>query len=190
MNAAPCSWRVVMWRTAVLAAERLEDVHRLLAGHREDVLAALGREALDEQGGGRSGGAGGHGRSLRDGPLARRPGRDILGMPDRRLARSCGLPRSPPTRAGGNPAGVWIGEALPADAEMQRDRGRGRLLGDGVPCSGRLGRRPGGSASATSARWPRSRSAATRRSPAAWRSPSAGWRRRPRRDGEPVADRR
>ena len=29
--------------------ERLEDVHRLLAGHREDVLAALRLEAIDEQ---------------------------------------------------------------------------------------------------------------------------------------------
>ena len=48
-----------------LLAERLEDVHRLLAGHREDVLAGLGGEALDEQGGGRSAGLGDHGRSLR-----------------------------------------------------------------------------------------------------------------------------
>ena len=52
MNAAPCSWRVVMWRIAGLAGERVEDVHRLLARDGEDVLAALGDEALDEQVGG------------------------------------------------------------------------------------------------------------------------------------------
>jgi hypothetical protein len=48
-----------------LLAERLEDVHRLLARHREDVLAGLGGETLDEQGGGRSAGLDDHGRSLR-----------------------------------------------------------------------------------------------------------------------------
>jgi len=48
MNAAPCSPR----RDAadgVLAAQRVEDVHRLLARHGEDVLAPLGREAFDEE---------------------------------------------------------------------------------------------------------------------------------------------
>ena len=38
---------------ARVVGERLEDVHRLLAGHGEDVLAALGREAVDEEVGGR-----------------------------------------------------------------------------------------------------------------------------------------
>ncbi len=33
-------------------AERVEDVHRLLAGHGEDVVAALGGEAIDEEVGG------------------------------------------------------------------------------------------------------------------------------------------
>ncbi len=55
MNAAPCSWRVVTWRTGRASAKRVEDVHRLLAGHREDVLAALGLEAVDEEVGGGSG---------------------------------------------------------------------------------------------------------------------------------------
>ena len=59
MNAAPCSWRVVTWRTVAVRRQRVEDVHRLLAGHGEDVLAALGGEAVDEQVGGGSGRAGG-----------------------------------------------------------------------------------------------------------------------------------
>ena len=101
MNAAPCSCRVVTWRTASCSAERLEDVHRLLAGHREDVLAGLGGEALDEQGGGRSAGLGDHGRQSTVGgrPVAR--GRAPAYSPDdrsRRLARSCALRRSRPTR--------------------------------------------------------------------------------------------
>ena len=41
-----------------VVAQRVEDVHRLLAGHREDVLAALGREAVDEQVGGAARGRG------------------------------------------------------------------------------------------------------------------------------------
>ena len=56
MNAAPCSWRVVMWRGgrprrlgSRRFAQRLENVHRLLAGHREDVLDALGSQAVDEE---------------------------------------------------------------------------------------------------------------------------------------------
>ena len=44
----------------VLAAQRVQDIHRLLARDREDVLAALGREALDEQ---RCGGPGGVGHA-------------------------------------------------------------------------------------------------------------------------------
>ena len=42
-------------------AERVEDVHRLLAGDREDVVAALGREAVDEEVGGGPPLRGGHG---------------------------------------------------------------------------------------------------------------------------------
>ena len=42
----------------VLPAERVEDVHRLLARDREDVLAALGGEALDEERGGCPGSVG------------------------------------------------------------------------------------------------------------------------------------
>ena len=54
----------------------VEDVHRLLAGHREDGVAALGDEALDEQVGGATAGRwGGHGRVIvsldrRNGSLA------------------------------------------------------------------------------------------------------------------------
>src|ERR1035437_5580370 len=44
----------------ILVAERLQDVHRLLARHGEDVLATLGGEAFDEEGGGRSAGRVGH----------------------------------------------------------------------------------------------------------------------------------
>ena len=50
---------------ARVAGERLEDVHRLLAGHGEDVLAALGGEAVDEEVGGRAPLARGHPGSLR-----------------------------------------------------------------------------------------------------------------------------
>ena len=45
---------------ARVVGERLEDVHRLLAGHGEHPLAALGREAVDEEVGGGAPGAGGH----------------------------------------------------------------------------------------------------------------------------------
>ena len=45
-----------------LPAERVEDVHRLLARDREDVVAALGGEALDEQGRGGPLRGVGHGR--------------------------------------------------------------------------------------------------------------------------------
>ena len=38
-----------------VARQRVEDVHRLLAGHREDVVAALGGEAVDEEVGGAPG---------------------------------------------------------------------------------------------------------------------------------------
>ena len=44
----------------ILAAERLEDVHRLLARDGEDVLTLLDREAFDEEGSGRSTGRVGH----------------------------------------------------------------------------------------------------------------------------------
>ena len=44
----------------LLATQRVEDVHRLFAGHREDVFAALDREAVHEQAGGRPGGGSGH----------------------------------------------------------------------------------------------------------------------------------
>ena len=37
--------------------------------------------------------------------------------------------------SGGNPAGVWIGEVLPADGEMQRIAAERGLLGDRVPCA-------------------------------------------------------
>ena len=52
--------------------QRLEDVHRLLAGHREDPLARLGREAVDEE---VRGGAGRAGRRSHPPSLAvgRRP---------------------------------------------------------------------------------------------------------------------
>ncbi len=104
----------------VLPAERVEDVHRLLARHREDVLAALGGEALDEQRGGGPGSVGHAGQST---------GR-ALGTPRGAILRAMTEPRRTGTLlrlaafttdpSGGNPAGVWIGEALPADAEMQR----------------------------------------------------------------------
>ncbi len=65
MNAAPCSWRVVTWRICGRRREGIEDVHRLLAGHGEDGVAALGDEALDEQVGGTTAGRGcGHGRVI------------------------------------------------------------------------------------------------------------------------------
>ena len=86
--------------------------------------------------------------------------------------------------AGGNPAGVWIGRAFPTDAEMQRHRGRRRLLGDGVPRPGRPGDARAGSGSATSARSPRSRSAATPRSRAASPWPNVGSRRAPEAPGD------
>ena len=41
-----------MWRTAGRSRQRVEDVHRLLARDGEDVLAALGGEAVDEEVGG------------------------------------------------------------------------------------------------------------------------------------------
>ena len=43
----------------VVARQRIEDVHRLLAGDGEDVVAALGGEAIDEQVGGAAGTFGG-----------------------------------------------------------------------------------------------------------------------------------
>ena len=49
---------------ALVARQRVEDVHRLLAGHGEDVLAALGGKAVDEQ----VGGAAGRARGGRHGP--------------------------------------------------------------------------------------------------------------------------
>ena len=100
----------------VLSAERIEDVHRLLARHREDVLAALGGEALHEQRGGGPGSVGHAGQSTGRRSADARPTTYSIGW----TARSCGWRRSPPTPSGGNPAGVWIGEALPADDEMQR----------------------------------------------------------------------
>ena len=39
----------------LVVRQRVEDVHRLLAGHGEDVLAALGGEAVDEEVGGATG---------------------------------------------------------------------------------------------------------------------------------------
>ena len=45
---------------AVVVRQRVEDVHRLLAGDGEDPLAALGGEAVDEQAGGGPGGGSGH----------------------------------------------------------------------------------------------------------------------------------
>ena len=48
-----------MWRTLRVVAEGVEDVHRLLARHGEHVLAAFGREAVDEEMGG---GPDGHAR--------------------------------------------------------------------------------------------------------------------------------
>ena len=44
--------------------QRVEDVHRLLARDAEDVLAALGREAVDEEVGGAPRSIGGHARSV------------------------------------------------------------------------------------------------------------------------------
>ena len=114
---------------------------------------------------------------------ARGAGRDRARAPP---ARSCVSPRSRPTRAGGNPAGVWIGEALPPTTEMQR-------IAAEVGYSETAFLAPDGSglravsASATSARWRRCRSAATRRSRAASPWPSAASRRRRRR---PPATRR
>ncbi len=48
----------------LVARQRVEDVHRLLAGDAEDVLAALRREAVDEQVGGAPRSIGGHVRSV------------------------------------------------------------------------------------------------------------------------------
>ena len=64
MNAAPCSCRVVTWRIRLVARQRVEDVHRLLARDAEDVLAALGREAVDEEVGSAPRSIGGHARSV------------------------------------------------------------------------------------------------------------------------------
>ena len=161
----------------VLPAERVEDVHRLLARHREDVLAALGFEALDEQGGGGPGSVGharqSTGQAVRDGRSGC-PGRRHTPLMTGTLLRLAAFTTDP---SGGNPAGVWIGEVLPAGRRDAADRRRGRLFRVGFPGARRFGRRPGGSGSATSARWPRSRSVATRRSPAASRSRNVASRR-------------
>ena len=138
-------------------------------------------EALDEQRGGRSAGLGGHGRQSTVVVPSRSLAADRAYCPmtiERctllRLAAFTTDPR------GGNPAGVWIGEALPdrrGDAARSQPTSATRRRRSS-PLTGRAW--PGDTASATSARWPRSRSAATRRSPAAWPLPSADSPRRHR----------
>ena len=49
---------------ALVTRQSVEDVHRLLARHREDEVAALRGETVDEQVGGASQAVGGHDRSV------------------------------------------------------------------------------------------------------------------------------
>jgi hypothetical protein len=48
----------------LVARQRVEDVHRLLARNAEHVLAALGRETVDQEVGGTPRSIGGHARSV------------------------------------------------------------------------------------------------------------------------------
>src|SRR5262249_11799172 len=99
-----------------LVTQGFEDVHRLLARHGEDVLAALGRQALDEEAGRGPRGGRGHDASLRS------SGGHPAILPAMTEVAGGTLPRLAPLTpdpSGGNPAGVWIGEALPDAATMQ-----------------------------------------------------------------------
>ena len=168
-------WRTAAWR---LSASRTSIVSS--PGHREDVLAALGREALDEQGGGRSGGVGScpavYGRALPGDVPA--PYSSIPDATTGTLLRLAAFTTDPSGRQpGGRLDRRCAAAPTPRCSAIAAEVGYSEtafLAPDGA----RRGRARSGSA--TSARWPRCRSAATRRSRAASRWPSAGWPRRPR----------
>ena len=74
---------------ALVARQRVEDVHRLLAGHGEDEVAALGREAVDEEVGSSPRRIAGHDRSVGR-PSVRRAGRvrpAVRSMPSTTMGR-------------------------------------------------------------------------------------------------------
>ncbi len=125
-----------------LAAERVEDVHRLLARDREDVLTGLRREAVDEQRGGRPVSGRGHPASLREGRSDSRH----TAVDDRAGLRrsSCGWPRSRPIR----PAATRRGSGSAAPCRPMRrcsgsrprsaTRRRPSLAPDGSGAAGRF----------------------------------------------------
>src|SRR6187401_1147198 len=115
MNAAPCSCRVVMWwtaswrlnasRTSIVSSPGTEKTYSQPSAARHSTSSAAAVR-----------GASVMPASLRAG-RSRRPGHRHTDPMTGTLLRLAAFTTDP---SGGNPAGVWIGELLPADGEMQR----------------------------------------------------------------------
>src|SRR5258705_4566318 len=115
MNAAPCSWRVVMWRrapcrlsasrTSIVSSPGTEKTYSQPSAARHSTSSAAAVRGASVMPG-----------SLRDGAFGTARATHTHRM-DGTLLRLAAFTTDP---SGGNPAGVWIGDVLPTDPEMQR----------------------------------------------------------------------